>query len=59
VYIVPIVANAWAGERIWGAFATIGTMYTLSVVFYALLAIPVLWRGVLAPGQPRVPSTST
>ena len=53
------VANAWAGERIWGAFATIGTMYTLSVVFYALLAIPVLWRGVLAPAQPRVPSTST
>lgn len=56
VLLVTLVAHGiafaisvlWSGDRIWGALVTIGTMYSVSVVFYFLLSIPVLWRGALA-----------
>jgi Na+-driven multidrug efflux pump len=50
--IFPLVLlSFWGGDEIVGALLIMGLMYTLCLVFYLALAVPVLYRGALrVPG---------
>lgn len=48
-----IILSLWHGEHIAGALFTLGAMYLTCLAFYVALAVPVLWRGVLAHAAPR------
>jgi Na+-driven multidrug efflux pump len=43
-----ILLYAWKGDEVIGALLVMGLMYTLCLVFYVALAVPVLYRGALA-----------
>jgi Na+-driven multidrug efflux pump len=43
-----ILLYAWQGDEVVGALLVMGLMYTLCLVFYVALAVPVLYRGALA-----------
>jgi Na+-driven multidrug efflux pump len=60
VLLVTIIAQAfplivlylWNGDELVGALLVMGMMYSLCLLFYLALAVPILYRGALA--KPRV-----